>query len=167
MKLFGFLELEAFIKLSFTGILSYLILWWWRKNNAFYIVIKDFRNKLPRRQTSAKPFDNPILPHITSLNLSTHETSLTESDLNTFFNELEHFNFKFVLFKNYYRSYSKNLFRFNPKAVNGNFDLVMVQRILDDDPIFHPVKPIDVFIYHLKFEYRITSKLYIWLTQKK
>jgi hypothetical protein len=161
MKLFGFLELDYKIFIGATSIITGLV-WLWNRNNSYYKLIKEFRNKLPRRQTSATPFDNPFVPHITSLNLSTHETSLTEADLNIFFNELENFDYGFILNKKYYKKFSKNVLRFNPKAVNGNFDLVMVQEVLRVDPS-HPLKPIDVFIYHLQFEYGFTSKIYFWV----
>lgn len=164
MKLFDFLVVDYKLVIGLPTLIAFLG-WFWHRNNSYYKLIKEFRNKLPRRQTSATPFDNPALPHFTSLNLSTHETSLTEAELNIFFNELENFDYRFILNKKYYREFSKNLLRFNPKAVNGNFDLVMVQQVLKVDP-YHPLKPFDVFIYHLKFRYKFTSKIHIWFKEK-
>ena len=65
-----------------------------------------------------------------------------------------------MLFKDYYKNYTSNLNRFNPKAVNKDFNLVMVQLVLKDNSL-KPIKPFDVLIFQLKWEVKLTSKIYI------
>jgi len=50
--------------------------------------------------------------------------------------------------------------RFNPKSENGNFDLVMLQQVLKDDPT-RPLAPIGVLVYHIKYKFKLTSIIYI------
>jgi hypothetical protein len=147
----------------------------YEKNLTYYKIIKEFREKLPRRQNEARQFTRKeiegspafsSLQHFTVLDLSTHKTSLNESDIDLFYNRLNQFDYSFVLFKNYYKAYTRNLERFNPKAEHKNFDLVMLQKIIAEDPR-HPLKPIPVLIYHLKWEFNFTSKIYIWLLKRR
>lgn len=102
---------------------------------------------------------------IRGLDLSSQKVSITEADLDKFYNKLNQFDYSFVLFKKYYQSYTKNLNRFKPKAENRDFDLAMIQVVLDNKD--KPLKPIAVLKYHLKFKYKISSKVYMWFVQRK
>ena len=143
----------------------------YEKNLSYHKIIKEFREKLPRQQNEARKLsdeeikNNPVLSglhYFTVIDLSTHKTSISEADLDTFYNKLNSFDYSFVFFKKYYKKYTRNLNRFNPRAEHKNFDLAVLQNVLKDDPI-RPLKPIDVLIHHLKWEFKFTSKIYFWL----
>lgn len=146
------------------------------KNLAYFKIIKEFREKLPRHQNQAQRLNkeeiikNEIIPdsfqHISVLNLATHEIHVSESEIDLFYNRLNDFNYSFVLFKNYYKSFTQELNRFNPKSINKNFDIVIVQELLKDNPI-HPLKFKDVFIYHIKWKWRLTSFYFKWQVRRK
>jgi len=46
--------------------------------------------------------------------------------------------------------------RFNPKSENGNFDLVILQEAIKDNPI-RPLKPLEVLVYHIKYKFKLTT----------
>lgn len=159
-------------------ILNILTLWikpWYEKNARYSIIISEFRNKLPRPQNEAKKLSqeekkilyegNRSMQLATGLNLSSHTTSITDQDINQFYNELQYFNYDFIWFKSYYRSYTSNLNRLRPQAESKNLDLVVLHNILKDDP-FHPTKPLPVLILHLKYKIGWTSKIYNRLKKK-
>ena len=147
----------------------------YEKNLSYYKIIKEFREKLPRQQNEARKLgdkeikNNPVLTdlqYFTVIDLSTHKTSISEADLDTFYNKLNYFDYSFVFFKKYYKKYTRNLNRFNPRAEHKNFDLAVLQNVLKDDPI-RPLKPIDVLIHHLKWEFKFTSKIYVWFLGRR
>lgn len=145
-------------------------------NNRYYVLINTFRKNLSRPQEEAKklkeedvknhPFLKDTIKFMTIVDLSTHKTSISEKELDVFFNELRDFNYRFMFFRKYYKSFTKNLMRFNPKSENGNFDLVILQEVLKDNSI-HPLKPFDVLIFHIRYKFMLTSKFYIWYKKKK
>ena len=102
---------------------------------------------------------------IRGLDLSAQKVSISESDLDQFYNKLNQFDYSFIIFKKYYQLYTQNLNRFQPKAENRNFDLAMIQLVLDIK--YKPLKPIPVLIYHLKHEYKLTSKVYFWFVERR
>ncbi len=142
----------------------------------FYEIIKEFRDKLPRAQNQARSLtteeieNNPFLPdsfkHINAIDTSNHKTTISEADIDQFYNRINDFNYNGIIFKKHYREFTRNLNRFNPKAENKNFDLVVMQAVLKDDP-FHPLKPLDVLKFHLKWRIRSTSKIYVRLRHGK
>lgn len=144
----------------------------YEKNISYYNLIAEFRNKLPRSQNKARrlteeekikySFDKS-LREFSIMTLNSHKTSLTEKDLDVFMNTIETFNYKFIFFKKHYKSFSDNILRLNPKSEDGNFDLVVLQEILKDDPINRPLKPLDVFCYHLKHKYKFSSRIAKWI----
>lgn len=146
----------------------------YEKNLSYYKIIKVFREKLPRHQNEARKFseqekrNNPFfssLQHFTVIDLSTHRTSLSEAEIDIFYNKLNSFDYNFIIFKKYYKRYTSNLNRFNPKAEHKNFDLAMLQNVIKEDPL-HPLKPIDVLLYHLKWKFKFTSKVYVWFLRR-
>lgn len=148
----------------------------YKKNISYYNLINDFRKKLPRPQNEARkitdeeidrsPFLPKSLKYVNSFDASSHRTSITEQELDVFMNSIRYFDYSWMLFKSYYKAYSKNILRFNPTSENGNFDLVMLQQILKDDPI-HPLKPIPVLLYHFKFSIKPFSTIYVWNLKRK
>jgi hypothetical protein len=146
----------------------------YEKHLEYFKIIEEFRNKLPRPQNEAKSLTeeekskHPVLSdlkYINVLDLSTHKVTVSEADIDLFYNRLNNFDYRFMLFKDYYKKYTSNLNRFNPKAVNKDFNLVMVQLVLKDNSL-KPIKPFDVLIFQLKWEVKLTSKIYIWFLKR-
>jgi hypothetical protein len=145
------------------------------RNILYFRIIKEFREKLPRVQNQATTMtqdmlkNNPTLSQMSTfvsvINLATHKVSLTESDIDKFYNQFNEFDYKFVFFKKHYKDFTRNLNRFNPKAVNGNFHLAIVQSLLKDNSL-NPLKPLDIFVFRIKYEYRLSSPIYIWLKNR-
>ena len=143
----------------------------YEKNISYYNLIAKKRKKLPRPQNEARKItneeidDNPLLPeslkYINALDLSTHKTSISEQELDLFMNSIQYFDYSWMIFPSYYKAFSKNILRFKPISENGNFDLVILQLILKDDPI-HPLKPIPVLLYHLKYKIKPFTTVYVW-----
>ncbi|WP_394907483.1 hypothetical protein [uncultured Mesonia sp.] len=141
----------------------------YEKHNSFYEILVEFRNKLPRKQNEArklteKDVENNIMLRgisktMTVIDLSTQKISLTESDIDEFYNKLNSFNYDFILFKKYYISIVKNLNRFNPKAENTNFDLAILKELLEEKES-KPLRPIPILIFHLKYKYKLTSWIF-------
>jgi len=146
------------------------------KNLSFYKLIDDFRRKLPRQQEVVKKLTLneverkfPLLEsakHFNVVEVSTNKVNLTEVDLDVFYNNIYYFDYSLVFFKKYYQNYSKNLNRLKPKVENENLDIIVLQDILMNTKE-HPLKPIPVLFYHLKWEWRFTSKIYLWLKKTK
>ncbi len=97
---------------------------------------------------------------MTVYDLKNHEVSVTEKELDIFFNKLNNFDYTALIFKSHQREFIRNLNRFNPNASNKNFDLVVIQCLLSDEHI-NSFKPWNAFKYHLKYEFKWTSKMYI------
>jgi hypothetical protein len=140
----------------------------------YYAIIEEFRNKLPRPQNCATEIsiENreksgiPSLKYINVVEMSAFKTSITEADIDLFYNKLEYFDYSFILFPNHYRKFTENLKRFKPKAQDKNFDLFVLQQILKDNPL-KPLHPIPVLIHHLKWEIKWTSRFYHWVSRLK
>lgn len=138
----------------------------YERHYLFYSIIVEFRNKLPRKQNEAKKMSEKDLKNnlifkdiskvMTVIDLSTQKISLTEADIDDFYNKLNNFNFNLIIFKNYYKSFIKNLNRFNPKAENNNFDLAILKTLLIEKNN-RPLRPVPILIYHFKYEYKLTS----------
>lgn len=140
----------------------------YEKHLEYYKIIEEFRNKLPRKQNEARAISDeeknkhPLfseLKGIQILDLSSHKTSLSEADIDYFYNSLNNFDYRYLLFKEYYKKYTANLNRFNPRATNKDFDLAIVQLVLQEKS-YNPLKPLDVLIFHLKWKIKATSKIY-------
>lgn len=140
------------------------------KNVAFYKIIKDFREKLPRLQNQARLMseeeinNHPLLHEsfkiFAVINTSCHKTTISEGEIDIFYNKLNDFDFSFIFFKKHYKDYTRNLNRFNPKAQNKNFDLIILQKLLNDEASY-PLKLQEVLLYHLKWKFNLTSKIYL------
>jgi|GEM_PF-3146471 len=148
------------------------------KTNSYYLIVKEFKEKLPRPQNRAKSLSkqeldsHPILKYAPSLNVincidvSTHKTTISEADLDLFYGKIVSFDYKGVVFKNHYKEFTRSLLRLNPEGFNKNFDLILLQKLLQDDAM-PPLKPFEVLVHHLKFKYKITSKPYVWFLIKR
>lgn len=154
---------------QFLNILSLGLKPLYERNLTYYKIVQNFREKLPRPQNAAltireeerKKIGLPELKGINVVDLATFKTSISESEIDQFYNKLEYFDYSFIIFPNYYKKFTSNLMRFKPNAQNGDFNLFMVQQVLKDNPL-KPLLPIPVFIHHLKWEIKWTSKVYIW-----
>ena len=143
---------------------------WYKNQLSFFKLISEFRTKLPRPQNQARNIDtreiekNPILPqslkYVTAVDLSTLKPSLTEQDLDAFYNSLFHFNFSWFLFKKYYIEHRDNILRLMSEVSQNSLNLVVLHKVLQDDP-FHPLKPFDVLVHHFKYKYKFTSRIYL------
>lgn len=148
----------------------------YEKNISYYNLINDFRKKLSRPQNEARKItaeeidNNPFLPqsfkYVNALDLSTHKTSITEQELDFFMNSIQHFDYSWMFFKSYYKGFSRNVLRFKPESKNGNFELVLLQSVLKDNPI-HPLKPFPVLVHLLKFSIKPFSMIYVWNLKRK
>lgn len=149
----------------------------YERHMVFHNIISEFRNKLPRPQNQAKKLTenekenvwwikNTSLKYFSVINLGTQKISLSEADIDEFYNKLNHFDFNFILFKKYYRQYINNLNRFKPKAEERNFDLAVLQQAIAMDKL-RPTRPFPILVYHLKYKYKLTSITYITYREKK
>ena len=142
----------------------------------FYNIINDFREKLPRTQKQAhKPTEkelesNLILSNISKtiqvIDLSTHKMSLTESDIDVFYNKLNNFDYQFIIFKDYYKEFIRNLNRFNPKAEDNDFHLALMNDLLKETKS-RPLRPFPILKFHLKYRYKLSSRIYELMSRKK
>lgn len=157
------------------SLISFGLIPLYKKHYSFYQIIEEFRNKLPRKQNEAKYMNelelenNLILKNIskgmTVVDVSVEKVNLSEADIDLFYNKLNNFHFDFILFKKYYKQIVNNLNRFNPKAENKNFDIVIVKELLTED-INHPLRPIPILIYHIKSKLLLTSWYFRWKNKK-
>lgn len=108
------------------------------KHLMFHKLILEFRNKL---------VDNT-------------KRSLTEEDIGDFYTRLNNFNFKALLFKDYYRKYVENLNRFRPEVGDRDMDLSLLEIALAENR-WKPTKPLNIFTHHIKYKYKLTSKPFI------
>lgn len=141
----------------------------YEKHYSFYTITNEFRNKLLRIQNRAhkmtkeelktNPFLSDVSKMMTVVDLTPQKINLTESDIDLFYNKLNNFDYQFIIFKRYYKSFTSNLNRFNPKAENSNFDIAIVQDILIENK-YRPLKPFPILLYHLKYKYKISSWIY-------
>lgn len=110
----------------------------YQKQWKFHKIITDFRNRLARLE----------------------EVSLTENDIEAFYAKLNTFDFRFVFFSEYYRKYIANLNRFKPVSINGNIDLTFLIIAIAEDK-WKPTEPSSLFLYHLKYKNKLTSRFFI------
>ena len=142
----------------------------YKKNISYFNLIAEFRKKLPRPQNEARKMSNtekdsnPFFPesmkYFNTFDVTKHKPTITEQDLDFFINSIQNFDYSYMLFKSYYQSFSNNILRLKPTSDNGNLDLIVLQEVLKDDPL-HPLKPIDVLMFHLKYKFNPSSKLYL------
>lgn len=138
----------------------------YERHYLFFKILVEFRNKLPRKQNEAcklmeKDLENNLIlkdisKNMTVIDLSTQKISLTESDIDDFYNKLNNFNYEFIFFKKYYKEFIRNLNRFNPKAHNADFDLAILKDLLIEKKS-RPLRPIPILIFHLKYKYKLSS----------
>lgn len=110
----------------------------------FHDTISGFRNKLSRLE----------------------QVSLTVADIDEFYNELSNFDFRFVFFSEYYQKYIANLNRFKPQTEDKNPDLTFLLIALAEDK-WKPTKPLDIFNYHIRYRYTLTSSFFISRQKKQ
>ncbi len=104
----------------------------------FHKTIVDFRDRLSRLQ----------------------EESLTVQDIESFYDAINNFDFKSTIFSEYFQKYIDNLNRFKPQELDGTIDLTFLKIAIGEDK-WKPTDPQDVFLYHIKYKYKLTSKFFL------
>ncbi len=89
---------------------------------------------------------------------------LAEVDL--LYNELENLNFHRILFPVYYRKYIEHLQRLRPEGEDLPLELALLKIAIAQDSL-KPTKPFPVFLYHLMYRNRLTSRPYISYQKKQ
>jgi hypothetical protein len=148
----------------------------YNRHNVFFKILNEFRLKLPRPQQQAQtipeselvknPMFSSLVGKMNVIDLSTQKSNLTESDIDEFYNKLEHFNYNFIIFKKYYQERIRNLKRFDPKATNKDFHTAIIITLLEESSS-NPLRPFPILLYHLKYKYKLTSNLYLRKMNKK
>ena len=104
----------------------------------FHKIISEFRNKLSRLQ----------------------DGDLTVADIDKFYNDLNNFDFRFVLFAEYYKKYVANLNRFKPNIEEENPDVTFLLIAIAEDK-WKPTEFSPLFLYHLRYKFSLTSRFFI------
>ncbi len=146
------------------------------KHFLYYQIIKEFRDKLPREQNQARklsdedidrhPFLGDFFKNITVLNSATHKISISESDLDQFYNKLNNFDYRYMFFKSYYLDNTREITIINSQAKNGNTAIILLQEVLKESEL-NPVKPFDVLFFHIKWKLKLTSPIYKYFVRRK
>ncbi|MGO3182758.1 MAG: hypothetical protein ACTIJ9_07995 [Aequorivita sp.] len=110
----------------------------------FHKTISEFREKLSRLQ----------------------EHSVTVADIDEFYKNIDNLDFRFTLFSDYYRKYIENLNRFKPDTEEENPDVTFLMIAIAEDP-WKPTDPFSVFMYHIRYKYKLTSKFFISRQKKQ
>jgi hypothetical protein len=110
----------------------------YERNMRFHKIIAEFRNEVSR----------------------SHKIGLTEVEIDEFYNKLDNFDFRFILFSNYYKRYIDNINRFKPEEEDKDLDYAFLKIAVAPDK-WKPTKPLPVFIYHIQYKYKLTSKFFI------
>lgn len=110
----------------------------YKRQGRFHRLISDFRNKLSRLE----------------------EGVLTKDDIETFYSDLNTFDFRFILFADYYQRYIENLNRFKPRVEDENPDITFLLIAIAEDK-WKPTEPVPVFVYHLRYKFKPTSRFFI------
>ena len=111
----------------------------------FHTIISEFRNKLGSSEELNKT---------------------TTADIGEFYDTLNNFNFSFILFSKYHRKYIANLMRLKPDLEDSNPDLTLLRLALAENA-WKPTTSFAIFIHHIKYENKITSKLFIAYQKKQ
>lgn len=110
----------------------------------FHKTISEFRDKLSRLK----------------------EGNVTVADIDKFYHDINSFDFRFALFAEYYQKYIENLNRFKPNTEDENPDVTFLLIAIAEDP-WKPTEPLDVFMYHIRYKYKLTSKFFISRQKKQ
>lgn len=117
----------------------------YEKHMRFHTIISDFRDKL----------ENPK-----------GQEKITPADIDSFYTKLNNFDFSFMFFSKYYRKYITNLNRLKPESDDSNPDLTLLRVALAENQ-WKPTTPSSIFIHHIKYENKITSKAFIAYQKKQ
>ncbi|QAA82668.1 hypothetical protein EI546_13490 [Aequorivita sp. H23M31] len=104
-----------------------------------------------------------LISHFRSRLENLPESPLEVEDIDHFYDRINSLRFSF--FGNYYRKYIENLNRFRPSEEN-NFDVTFLKIAIAEDE-WKPTKPYPVFIYHLKYRFKLTSFFFIKRQKKR
>jgi hypothetical protein len=112
-----------------TAIVRYLI----KPNRDFFKLLNEFHKKLPPRYKGAKEsLDTlPLMKHVDTTNM---KLNLTTQEIDTFYKELEIFNYNRVFFKRKeIQSYSNNIQRIIRTSRWEKFAISIIQSLLEDE----------------------------------
>jgi hypothetical protein len=111
------------------------------ENNKYKKIIDEFIIKLPPSNKQSNPITqtDPIYGPTANILIQagsafdmSNKPSISQNDIDTFFNQIEKFEYKYYhIFKNHYRKVSLNLLRFNG-AGTSNVDEKLQLKILQD-----------------------------------
>ncbi|WP_157491852.1 hypothetical protein [Gelidibacter mesophilus] len=105
-------------------------------------------------------FHTSISEFRTRLSSSESQAKITKSDLDQFYIQLKTFDSRFKLFPKYYHNYIENLNRLRPDLDDTHPDWTFLKIALADKKS-KPTKTLPIFVYHIKYVYKITSPLFI------
>ena len=111
----------------------------------FHTIISEFRDKLDNSQG---------------------RDQITRADIDAFYEKLNNFDLRFVLFSEYYRKYIDNLNRLKPQPEDKNPDLNLLRVAIAENK-WKPITPFSIFLHHLKYDNKITSKPFIAYQKKQ
>lgn len=89
-----------------------------------------------------------------------------QADIDEFYERLNNFDFKYVLFEDYYRKHMDNLNRLKPNLEGSELDLKFIRIALEENK-WKPTKPFPVLRHHLKYKYKLTAKSFISFQKKQ
>lgn len=87
-------------------------------------------------------------------------------DTEQFYQKINKLDFRFNFFSPYYRKYIANLNRFKPEAENSELNLSFLKIAIAEGK-YKPTKPFPIFVHHLKYKFRFTSRFFISQQKKK
>lgn len=105
----------------------------------FHTLISEFNTKLATPKNRAKP---------------------TSLEIDQFYQNLKSFERSYTLFPKYYRKYIDHLKRLKPDADDDNPDWTLLQIALAENK-WKPTLPFPILIHHIKYNYKITSILFL------
>lgn len=111
-------------------------------------------------------FHHLIAEFRTVLEHSVSENQIKNTDIETLYAKLDTFNYSFLLFSKHYKKYLANLKHLKPE-LDGAYPDVALLRVAVSENKWKPTKPFDIFVHHIKYRYKLTSKPYIAFEKKQ
>lgn len=114
------------------------------KQRKFHELIVEFRDR----------FSNP------------GRANRVQADIDELYERLNNFDFKYVLFEDYYRNHIENLNRLSPNLEGSELDLKFIRIALEENK-WKPTKPFPVLRHHLKYKFKLTAKPFTSIQKKQ
>ena len=139
--------IETLLSVIITAILTIIARRLVGANRKFFMIIDDFRKKLPPRYKTAKSGFNKDF-RIVHMNLKTLQSNIQRSDLDYFLKQLEDFDYSSIIFKRkQIKSYSTNLQRIIKTTSWDSFCIGLLQDLLEGED-YTKSKP---YLFGLRF----------------